>query len=79
MTNCPKFAKMQKMFQVKNASSSKGKIIVEVKTIIANVNVVDVNLTTRSRITKDQMFQGITKYYKLGGGGKLKKTMVEKI
>jgi hypothetical protein len=33
---------MQKMLQGKNASSSKGKMIVEVKTIIANVNVIDI-------------------------------------
>jgi hypothetical protein len=33
---------MQKMFQSKNASSSEGKMIVEIKTIIANVNVIDI-------------------------------------
>ncbi len=30
------------------------KTIVEVKTIITNVNVVDVNVTTRSKIVEDQ-------------------------
>jgi len=39
MINCPKFVKIQKMFQGKNASSAKGKVIIEVKTITANVNV----------------------------------------
>jgi hypothetical protein len=50
MMDCPKFANMQKMFQRKNASNSEGKAIVEVETINANVNSIDVNVTTRSRI-----------------------------
>jgi hypothetical protein len=53
MIDCPKFGKMQKMFQGKNASSLKGKVVIKVKTITINVNVVDVNVVTRSRITKD--------------------------
>jgi hypothetical protein len=39
------------MFQGENASSAEGKVIVEVKTIITNVNV-----ATRNRITKDHVF-----------------------
>ncbi len=50
-------AKMQKMFQGKNASSSEGKTIAEIKTIIANVNVVDVNVATISKIIEDQVFE----------------------
>jgi len=38
---------MQKMFQGKNASSSEGKIIVEVKTNTTNVNVIDVNVVVQ--------------------------------
>jgi hypothetical protein len=34
MTNCPKFAKMQKMFQGKIASTSNKTIVVNVKIII---------------------------------------------
>jgi hypothetical protein len=45
------------MFQGKNASSSEGKSIVEIKTIIANVNVIDVNVVTISKIIKDQVFE----------------------
>jgi hypothetical protein len=50
------FAKMQKMFQGKNASSLEGKMVVEVKIVTIDVNVVDVNLVTRSIIIKDQVF-----------------------
>jgi hypothetical protein len=31
--------------------------VVETQTIIANVNVVDVNLTTRSKVTKEHVFK----------------------
>ncbi len=51
MINCPKFVEIQKMFQGKNASSAEEKVIIEVKTITANVNV-----ATSSRITKDHVF-----------------------
>lgn len=57
MMDCPNFAKMQKLFQRKNASTSKGQMVVEVKTIIVDVNVVDINVATRSIITKDHVFQ----------------------
>jgi hypothetical protein len=52
MTDYPKFAKTQKMFQGKNASNLEGKAIAEVKTITTYVNVINVNVATRSRITK---------------------------
>jgi hypothetical protein len=41
------------MFKGKNASSSKGKVVVEVKIVTANVHVVDINVVIRSIITKD--------------------------
>jgi hypothetical protein len=44
MTNCPKFAKMQKTFHGKSMAISKVQPIVETQTIITNVNVVDVNV-----------------------------------
>ncbi len=31
--------------------------ITKTQTVIANVNVVDVNVTTRSKVTKEQMFK----------------------
>ncbi len=46
-----KFAKMQKMFQGKNASSLEKKAIVKVKTIIVDVHVVDINVVIISIIT----------------------------
>ncbi len=42
-----------KMLQGKNLSSSKGKVVVEVKTITTNVHVVNIDVATRSRIKKD--------------------------
>jgi hypothetical protein len=82
MADYPKFVKMQKMFQLKNnASSSKGKAIFEVKIIIANVNAIDVNVATKSKITKDHVFQEKelrnNNNNRLGKEDKLKKTMVE--
>jgi hypothetical protein len=51
MTNCSKFAKMHEMFQGENASTSNGKVVVDVKTTTTKVNVVDVNVATKSIIT----------------------------
>jgi hypothetical protein len=39
------------MFQGKNASSSKGKVVTKVKIVIANVNVVNINVVIRNKIT----------------------------
>lgn len=52
MTDCLEFVEMQKMVQGKNASSSQGKVLDEVKTIT-----VDVNVVIRNKITNDQVFQ----------------------
>ncbi len=52
MIDCPKFVKMQKMFHGKSIQH-----VVETQTITANVNVVDVNLTTRSKVTKEHVFK----------------------
>jgi len=48
MINCPKFAKMQKMFHGKSMAIIKVQPIIETHIIIVDVNVVDVNVTTRS-------------------------------
>ncbi len=72
------------MFQRKNASNLERKMVVEVKIVIAYVNVVDINVVTRKRIAEDQMFQekeprknkSTTDWEK---EEKLKKTMAEKI
>ncbi len=57
MTNCPKFAKMQKMFHGKFVIVVEVQHVAKVKTIIANVNVVDVNVTTKSKATKEHVFK----------------------
>ncbi len=53
MTNCPKFVEMQKMFHGKFVVVVEVQPIVETQTIIIDVNVVDVNVTTKSKATKE--------------------------
>jgi hypothetical protein len=48
---------MQKMFQGKNAETIGGKSVINVKTITTIVNVVDVNVATKSKIIEKQVFQ----------------------
>ncbi len=57
MTNYHKFVEMQKMFHGKSMVIIEVQPIVKTQTIIKNVNVVDVNATTRSKITKEQVFK----------------------
>ncbi len=47
MTNCPKFVEMHKMFHGKSMTIAEVQLVTETQTVIANVNVVDVNVTTR--------------------------------
>jgi hypothetical protein len=51
ITNCLKFAKMQKMFHGKFVAIVKVQPVVDAQITITDVNVVDVNVTTRSKIT----------------------------
>jgi hypothetical protein len=53
ITNCPKFAEMQKMFHGKYVIVVKVQLVAKAQTIITNVNVVDVNVTTRSKVIKE--------------------------
>ncbi len=57
MTDCPNFTKMQKMFHGKSMRIIKVQPIAKTQTVIADVNVVDVNVTTRSKVTEKQMFK----------------------
>jgi hypothetical protein len=57
MTNYPKFIEMQKMFQGKFMIIAKVQPIVETQTIIIDVNVVDVDVTTRIKATKKQVLK----------------------
>ncbi len=52
MIDCPKFAKMQKMFHGKFVVVAKVQLVTETQIVITNVNVVDVNITTRSKVTE---------------------------
>jgi len=57
MIDCPKFAKMQKMFHGKSMTIAKVQPIAKTQTIIANVNVVDVNVTTRRKVIEEHVFK----------------------
>jgi hypothetical protein len=57
MTNCPKFIEMQKMFHWKSMVIIKVQPVVETQEVIINVNVVDVDVTTRSKVTEEPMFK----------------------
>jgi hypothetical protein len=57
MTDCPKFVKMQKMFHGKFVVIAKVQPIAKTQIIIANVNVVDVNVTTRNKVIEEQVFK----------------------
>jgi hypothetical protein len=57
MTDCPKFVKMQKMFHGKFVTIAKAQPVGETQTIIVDVNAMDVNVTTRSKITEEHVFK----------------------
>jgi len=57
MANCPKFAEMQKMFHRKSMVIVEVQLVVETQTITTNVNVVVVNVTTKSKPTKEHVFK----------------------
>jgi hypothetical protein len=57
MIDCLKFAEMWKMFHGKFVTIIEVQPIVETQTIITIVNVVDVSVTTRSRVIEEQLFK----------------------
>jgi ribosomal protein L24 len=57
MINYPKFIEMQKMFHGKFVTIVEVQLVTEIKIVITNVNVVDVNVTTRSKATKEHVFK----------------------
>jgi hypothetical protein len=84
MTNCPKFVEMQKMFHEKFVIVVKVQLVIETQTIIADVNVVDVNVTTRSKVNEEHVFKDkkLRKTNSVANEGKderLKQSMVETI
>jgi hypothetical protein len=57
MIGCPKFIEMEKMFHGKSMTIAEIQLVVETQTITTNVNVVDVNATTRSKATEEHVFK----------------------
>ncbi len=57
MIDYPKFTEMQKMFHAKFVNVVEVQLIVEIKIVITNVNVVDVNVTTRSKAIEEGGFK----------------------
>jgi hypothetical protein len=53
MTNCPKFIEMQKMFHGKFMIVAKVQPVTETQIVTSNVNVVNVNVTTRSKVIEE--------------------------
>jgi hypothetical protein len=53
MIDCPKFDEMQKIFHGKSIIVVKVQLVVETQTIIVDVNVVDVSITTRSKVIEN--------------------------
>jgi hypothetical protein len=56
MTICPKFVEIQKMFHGKSMILTKVQLVAKTQTVIADVNVMDVNVTTRSKVTEEHVF-----------------------
>jgi len=57
MIDCPKFVEMQKMFHGKYVAVTKVQPLIDTQTIISNANVVDVDVTTRIKITEEHVFK----------------------
>ncbi len=57
MIDCPKFIEVQKMFRGKFVTIAEVQLVVEIKIVSTNVNVVDVNVTTRSKAIEDHVFK----------------------
>jgi hypothetical protein len=57
MIDFPKFVKMQKMFHGKSVIVAEVQLVAETQIVITNVNVVDVNVITRSKTIEEQMFE----------------------
>jgi hypothetical protein len=57
MIDCPKFAKMHKMFHGKFVTVTKVQLVAKHRQSLQILNVVDVNVRTRSNIIEEQMFK----------------------
>ncbi len=52
-TDCPKFIEMQKMIHGKSMTIVEVQPIIKTQTVIVDVNVVDVNVTIRSKVIEE--------------------------
>jgi hypothetical protein len=59
MIDCPKFVEMYKMFHGKFVIVTNVQPITKTQIVITNVNVVDVNVTTRSKVIEEHVFKDI--------------------
>jgi hypothetical protein len=57
MIDCPKFVEMQKMFHGKFVVVTKVQPVAKTKIVTTYVNVVDVNVTTRSKEIEEHLFK----------------------
>ncbi len=57
MIDCPRFIEMQKMFHGKYVTIIKVQHVAKIKTFITEVNVVDVNVTTRNKANEEHVFK----------------------
>jgi hypothetical protein len=57
MTDCPKFVEMQKMFHGKYVTITEVQPVIDIQIMTSNVNVLDVNVTTRIKVTKEHVFK----------------------
>ncbi len=57
MTDCPKLIEMQKMFHGKFVIIIEVQLVVETQIIITDVNVVDINVTTKGKAIEKHVFK----------------------
>jgi hypothetical protein len=79
LTNYPRFGEMQNMFKDKGSQTIESKPTIEVKIVATSFNMVDVNVTIRSKMTENQVFKDQEPQKKKFVEKKLKKYMVETI
>jgi hypothetical protein len=53
MTDCPKFVEMHKMFHGKSMAIEEVQLVAKTQKFTTNVNVVDVNVITRNKVTEE--------------------------
>ncbi len=57
MIDCPKFIEMQKMFHGKSLTIAEVQLVAKIKIVNTDVNVMDVNVTTRIKAIEEHVFK----------------------